>query len=138
MVLVDQLIMSRKNTKDDDSSSLSSESTCTNSSTSSSSSSSEDFDENELLQILEILILPINSEAQMEIVEWKDVDIIDLLIRLNDHFNVDDSVIRNSFSKIVSFVNVNRKKGLGKRRVNLTKMEDKNLRSLILDGLNEL
>lgn len=107
------------------------------SSSSSSSTDSNCFNSSDLLQVLGILLLPTGSEEDLDIIEWKDSEIIDLLENIYNYFEFESSNFKSGFSKIISFINTNRKL-IRKRRVNLNRIEDDKLRLLITDGLNDL
>jgi hypothetical protein len=112
--------------------------TSSNSSNASSSSSESDsFDASDLLQVIAILMLPNGSDEDLDIVAWKDSDIIELLEQLFDYFEFDDCNFKLGFGKIIAFINNNRK-FIKKRRVNLNKIDNDKLRLLIADGLNEM
>mgnify|MGYP001030176148 CR=1 FL=1 len=106
------------------------------SSSASSSDSNDDFNNHDLLQIINILLLPQDTKEMMDIVKWKDSDIIDLIERLDVYFhnNCDQEL---DYSLIVDFINKNRKP-LKKRRVKLSKFDDDKLRENIETGLKEL
>ncbi len=106
-------------------------------SSSSSSTDTETFSSSGLLQVIAILLLPTGSDDELDIVEWKDSDIIELLENLYEYFEFDSSNFKTGFAKIVAFVNMNRKP-MKRRRLNLNKIEDDKLRLLITDGLNDL
>ena len=102
----------------------------TNSDCSSSSSSNDfDFDQADLLEVIGILLLPIGTRKEFDIVAAKDGDIIELLEQLYGYYDVDDDDVKLWFAKIVNFINNNRK-DLGKRRLNM--------KTLITEGLNDI
>ena len=107
------------------------------SSSSCSSTESNCFSASDLLQLIGILLLPTGSEEDLDIIEWKDSDIIELLENLYEYFDFDSSNFKSGFAKIISFININRK-FVKKRRVNLNRMEDEKLRLIVTDGLNDL
>lgn len=61
------------------------------SSSSCSSTDSNCFSASDLLQIIAIFLLPTGSEDDLDIVEWKDSDIIELLENLYEYFDFDSS-----------------------------------------------
>ena len=105
---------------------------------SSSSSSSEcNFDQVDLLEIIAILLLPVGSIEDLDIVRSKDTDVIDLIEQLYEYFEFEDDDLKLGFAKIVNFINQNRKE-LSKRRINMNKFENDDLATLISDGLNDI
>ena len=105
---------------------------------SSSSSSSEcNFDQSDLLEIIAILLLPIGSTEDLDIVRSKDSDVIALIEELYAYFEFEDDDLKLGFAKIVNFINQNRKE-LSKRRINMNKFENDELATLISDGLNDI
>jgi hypothetical protein len=111
------------------------ESDCSSSSTSSSSSS--DFNTTDLLDIIGILLLPLESLADLDIVKFKDADITDLLEQLYEHFEFENEHVKVGFAKIVQFVNNNRKE-CNKRRINVKNIENEQFREIVTEGLKIL
>ncbi len=112
------------------------ESISTSSSSSSSESENVKFDQDDLLDIIAILLLPAGAEEELEITKQKDAELIDLLTQLYKVYEFDDCIFKYGLAKIVSFINLNRK-SLGKHKVNLNKIDDDDLKGLIVDGLRE-
>ena len=105
---------------------------------SSSSSSSEcNFDQADLLEVIAILLLPIGSMEDLDIVRSKDSDVIDLIEQLYEYLEFEDDDLKLGFAKIVNVINENRKE-LSKRRINMSKFENDDLAALISDGLNDI
>ena len=106
--------------------------TCSSTSSSSSSTDTTEFNQAEVLEIIAILLLPSGSEVALEIIKWKDIELIELIEQLYHYFDFEDEDLKIGFAKIITFINNNRKE-MKKRRVNLNKIDDDTLRLLIVD-----
>ena len=99
--------MTRRETKNEDCSSIDTDSTCDSSSIASVESS--DFDNSQLLQVIQILMLPNVSFIDLELTSCKDKDISELFLDLLDYFVIDLDSVSSGFGKIIHFINGNRK-----------------------------
>ena len=120
-------------------------STCSESSNSTNSTNytndslnTSDFNAQELLSVIQVLLLPANTrEPNLQILDWKDNEIIELIERLNEFFFLEKRQLQCDYSLIIDFVNKNRK-CLRKRKVRLNKLKDQELKHSIEAGLKEL
>ena len=101
------------------------------------SSLSQQFEAEELLQIIHILFLPLGTIEDLDIIKWKDSKIVELIEKLNNFFDLNNCLIKFGYSRIIHFINKNRKV-LKKRKFSFLKFDDKEFASLIKEGLKEI
>ena len=94
------------------------------------------FDNNELLQLIQILMLPNDEMVDFDLVEYKDKDLVELFCNLYQEFCIDVDFIGDGMGKIVKWINFNRTQN-GKRKFNLNKINDEKLKILIQNGIGD-
>ena len=79
------------------------------SSTSSSDSNvSGSLEQDDLLQIIQILMLPAGSLFDLDIARWKDVLVVEMITDLQSKTEIDDCYFTSATAKIITFINTNR------------------------------
>ena len=104
------------------------------STTSNDSTESVSLEQDDLLQIIQILMLPAGSLFDLDITRWKDVLVVEMITDLHSKTEIEGCYFASAAAKIITFINTNRV-DLRKRRVNLKYFEDEELKNMIKNAL---
>ena len=88
------------------------------------------LNQDDLLQVIQILLLPDDSEFDFDITRWKDRSITELLTDMYSKFVIEDEYFVTGAEKVLRFINANRQ-DLNRRKVSLRYFEDVKLKNMI-------
>ena len=91
------------------------------------------FDQEDLLQVIQVLLLPTEHVFDLDISRWKDRTVVELIADLHAKMDIEDEYFASGIVKLLNFIDVNRKQ-VGRRRVKLRLLEDSHLKDILHDA----